>query len=384
MPRRFLENIGWGTLALVIATYFALLFYNKAHVRTSVLERLARYVLAVLYVAVLVDFAAAATDTLGVQATPTERRTFAWTAGGWALAAIIPLTLWWRRRNHRLANLNRVAITPSEPRSIRWYVGRSLAYVFAVFVCADAILAGNDLNAALHRRLQSWTFGAEATGATHIARVALPIVFGWAYALTISGAFINILNYSLQFDSRVGRKWNHALLSGPYVIALSNVTLYPGLLLAAVTHGAMLYFGYRWTDDPPAGVLRSAKNLKHRRVASDLQAAAALPPGDEILHARAGRPRTASHHRNPLRNRTRVRVGYSRTCVVVWYDEHPLTVPYRDIAQITYVPPRLIKVRTLEGQTLALHVPDSPRQAALFAADFEAQYRLGRAQAFWT
>ena len=365
-----LENVGWGALAFGIAAYFVVLpvlVAGSDKGAMSVLKRMERHLTILFYFAFEVWMVSSAFSLFGIDSGGSQgQRTWAAVAIGWGAAGAVAgaVALSCRRRIWKATPVEQ-HINLSTKHNIFWYISRSLTYAFAVLVCTDAMLFGEmiteNVRTPIAGRL-AWLGGDRA-----LAVSALAFAAGYIYSLTLSGALVNILNRTLGSDWAIKRGWHFALAGGPYLLALTNAYLYPGLLPAAITFYALLYIGYRWTNDAPCGAMGLLKSWRNRRERARIEALKLLPPGESLIEARRGSmiSRRQDTRSVPVARRQPMTFAYSNRSLLLIYGKRAITAKLRALGPVMYEPGGIIEFQLHGREITVIRWRDANKPALL-------------------
>jgi hypothetical protein len=200
-----------------------------------------------------------------------------------------------------------------------------------------------------------------------LAVSALVFAAGYIYSLTLSGALVNILNRTLGSDWAITRRWHFALAGGPYLLALTNAYLYPGLLTGAITFYALLYIGYRWTNDVPCGAMGLLKSWRNRRERARIEALKLLPPGESLFEARRGSmiSRRQDTRSVPVARREPMTFAYSNRSLLLIYGKRVITAKLRALGPVMYEPRGIIEFQLNGRETTVIRWRDASKPALL-------------------
>lgn len=146
----------------------------------------------------------------------------------------------------------------------RWRLVKVLDYVLGTFLCYYFLTLGVTFTSELRVYLPHWLGGLHNALMAETAARAMLIAAGLLYAQLLSGAAIRALNTALRHDWRISRGWNYLLLAPPFLLFTPKVVTSPGLLAGVMTHLAMLFLGWRYTDQPPQTTLKTLRLLRQR------------------------------------------------------------------------------------------------------------------------
>jgi len=363
-----LENVGWGALAFGIASYFVvlpLLAAGSDKGAMSILKRMEHHLTILFYFAFEVWMLSSAFSLFGIDSGGAQgQRTWAAVAIGWGTAGAAAGAVALRYRIWKATPVEQ-HINLSTKRDIFWYISRSFTYAFAVLVCTVAMLFGEMITANIRTPVAgrlAWLGGGRV-----LAVSALVFAAGYIYSLTLSGALVNILNRTLGSDWAIGRRWHFALAGGPYLLALTNAYLYPGLLTGAITFYALLYIGYRWTDDAPSGALGLLKSWRNRRERARIQALKLLPPGESLIEARRGSmiSRRQGTRPVPVIRKEPMTFAYSSGSLLLVYGKRAITAKLRALGPVMYEPPGIIELQLHGRETTVIRWKDANKPALL-------------------
>jgi hypothetical protein len=365
-----LENVGWSALAFGIAAYFVVLpvlVAGSDKGAMSVLKHMERHLTILFYFAFEVWMLSSAFSLFGIDSGGSQgQRTWAAVAIGWGAAGAVAgaVALPCRRRIWKATPVEQ-HINLSTKRNIFWYISRSLTYTFAVLVCTDAMLFGEMITANIRTPIAgrlAWLGGGRA-----LAVSALVFAAGYIYSLTLSGALVNILNRTLGSDWAIKRRWHFALAGGPYLLALTNAYLYPGLLTGAITFYALLYVGYRWTNDVPCGAMGLLKSWRNRREKARIEALKLLPPGESLIEARRGSmiSRRQDTRSVPVARREPMTFAYSNRSLLLIYGKRVITAKLRALGPVMYEPRGIIEFQLHGREITVIRWRDANKPALL-------------------
>jgi hypothetical protein len=387
------ENLGWAALAFTIATLFVL---NRGGRGPT--KRLLGYGFVLFYLAFDLWMMSTALRRFGIVSTHQFRVTAVWLAAGWTLAGI-PVALRWRQERHLgaryvdVSTLVREAGRAGPSRTQRaqrtrrtWrYLRWTMEYVFTSLICGDLLLFGKDLGASLTAQSARWGVSPE------VARVVVTegfvLLAGLAYSVVISGAAIAILSRSFEEDWAIGRGWNYALLSGPYLWAtLTNGYLYPSLWIDLVAYLLTLYVGWRWTSEPPAGTLTTLRLLRNRRERARLNARIKATGDQRVIAARRGRIVAIDASRLRLARPETLggscTLGYSPGALILASDGAAVRLKLTDISAIQFARPRRLQLLAGRSSAPIMTWQDGVKHGALpFAIELAAARKQAHATA---
>jgi hypothetical protein len=381
-----LENAGWGALAFGIAAYFVLLpilLPDNFKGAFGVFKRMEYHLALLFYFAFEFWMLSSALSLFGIKSGgPEGERTWAAVAIGWgaAGAAVGAVALACRRRIRKATPIEQ-HIDLSARRNIFWYISRSLVYAFAVQICTVTMYFGDMITQGIKAPIAGRLAWLGSGGA--LATLTLVFVAGYIYSLTLSGALVNILNRTLGSDWAIKRRWHFVLAGGPYLLSLTQAYLYPGLLTGAITFYAVLYIGYRWTDDTPCGIIGLLKSRRNRREKARIEALKLLPPGESIIEARQGSmiSRRQGPKSEPVTRREPMTFAYSSRSLLLLHGKRVIIAKLRALGPIMYEPPAIIEFQLRGREITTIRWRDANKLALLpamrrFAIVYE-QYRKG-------
>jgi hypothetical protein len=226
----------------------------------------------------------------------------------------------------------------------------------ATVICSDVILFGADLSAGLKSWSSRWDVSPNV--AEMVAARAFVLVTGYAYSLILSGAMINILSRGFRQDWGISRRWNFPLLAGPFVFAaVTNGYLYPGLWAGVATHVVTLFVGWRWTDQPPAGLFGTLKNVQNLREQLKINSMNVIADNEHVIGVRRGRVISVSYggalpaddkQLSSVRTQIRsgkVALGYSDSKLILSAKNSLIDFDLADVTDIWLARPATIKIR---------------------------------------
>lgn len=157
------------------------------------------------------------------------------------------------------------------------------------------------------------------------------------------------------------------LAGGPYLLALTNAYLYPGLLTGAITFYIILFIGYRWTDDAPCGAMGLLKSWRNRQERARIGALKLLPPGEPIIEARRGSmiSRRQGTRSVPVARREPMTFAYSSRSLLLVYGKRAITAKLRALGPIMYEPPGIIEFQLRGREITVIRWRDANRPALL-------------------